>query len=112
MMKITRRSGLQRLSILSLAPLLSRVASAEEESIHLATNTYPWRTFAKRSGEKMVAHSEKLLAQIAACGLSGYEPIVNAPSEFEGLAERLDRHGLEMRSLYVNSTLHDRKQSE
>ena len=74
---------------------------------HVATNTYPWGTFAKRKGSSFPLHTDASLAAIAAAGLPGYEPAVNSPAEFDGLAERLARHGLEMRSLYVNSLLHD-----
>jgi inosose dehydratase len=74
---------------------------------HIATNTYPWGTFKKRDGRAFPLHSDDLLAAIASCGINGYEPIINSPAEFKGLGGRLKKHGLEMRSLYVNSTLHD-----
>jgi len=79
---------------------------------HLATNTYPWGTFAKRDGSTFPLHTSESLSQIAATGLQGYEPILRAPEECEGLGERLRQHGLEMRSFYVNSTLHDADQVE
>jgi inosose dehydratase len=85
----------------------SSLVAAEFSAPHLATNTYPWGTFARREGKEFVPHSNKLFAQIASTGLTGYEPIINASAEFDGLSERLRKHGLEMRSLYVNSLLHD-----
>lgn len=72
----------------------------------IATNTYPWGTFAKREGKTFPLHTDESLAAIAAAGITGYEPIINQPEEFDGLAKRLQAHGLEMRSLYVNSSLH------
>ena len=57
-------------------------------------------------------HSETLFAGIAATGIKGYEPIINSPTEFQDLGARLEKHGLEMRSLYVNSTLHEAAEVE
>lgn len=79
---------------------------------HIATNTYPWGTFAGRDGVELPVHSQKLLEKIAAAGLQGYEPGVESAGELAGLGERLQAAGLEMRSLYVNSVLHDEAQSE
>ena len=88
------------------------LCAAEKANLHIASNTYPWTTFARRDGKKLSLHTDDLLKQFASTGVHGYEPIINSPSEFEGLAERLRNHGLEMRSLYVNSTLHDEAQAE
>lgn len=81
------------------------------EERHIATNTYPWSTFARRDKTTYPLHSPKLLGEIAATGITGYEPIIQHPREFEGLQAELPQHGLEMRSLYVNSTLHDKQQA-
>ena len=80
-------------------------------TLFIATNTYPWTTFASRDGGTFVLHSDEALATIASAGFTGYEPIINDVTEFEGLGARLRAHGLEMRSLYVNSTLHDESMS-
>ena len=82
------------------------------EKIHIATNTYPWGQFAKRRGEKFPLHTDASLAAIAATGLQGYEPVFLDAKEFDGLGARLNAHGLEMRSLYVNSTLHEADQAD
>ncbi len=111
-MKISRRSSFRHLSALTLTPFLAATSYGEENALPLATNMYPWSTFAKRSGEKLVPHSDALLAKVASCGLSGYEPIINSPADFDGLADRLTNHGLVMRSIYVNSTLHDETKSD
>lgn len=107
---LSRRKTL-RIGVASLAaPLLASFASASDAEIapHIATNTYPWRTFAKRAGHRYERHTDELLGQIAATGITGYEPIVEAPAELDGLGERLKDHGLQMRSIYVNSVLHDK----
>ena len=96
-----------------LATTTSIVANAGAAAApHMATNTYPWSTFAKRAGEKLDQYSDPLLADIAATGITGYEPAIGRPAELDGLAERLARHGLEMRSIYVNSLLHDEAKSQ
>lgn len=77
------------------------------EAVHLATNTYPWGTFAQRDKQIFKLHSDEALAAIASAGIQGYEPGVTRAEELAGLGARLKAHGLEMRSIYVNSTLHD-----
>ena len=67
--------------------------------------------FARRDGKELALHTEELLVDIASTGITGYEPIINQPAEFDGLKSRLTRHKLQMRSLYVNSLLHDHTRS-
>jgi inosose dehydratase len=103
-----RRHFLTTTSTATVAAVLPRTYAAKPSAeLHLATNTYPWGTFAPREGRKYPLHSDELLAAIATSGITGYEPVGKAPAEFEGLAARLKAHGLEMRSLYVNSVLHE-----
>ena len=59
---------------------------------------------ATRPNNRLNSHSDALLADIASAGIDGYEPIISNPSEDSPvLAIALSKHGLEMRSLYVNS---------
>ncbi len=107
---MNRRSFLATTSAFAISSALTRAAS--QETLHLATNTYPWGTFAGRGGKVFTIHSDEALADIAATGLQGYEPIIKNAAEFEGLRGRLKAHGLEMRSIYVNSTLHVSEQAK
>lgn len=75
--------------------------------LHLACNQYPWTTFYQREGGDFNASLEEGLAEVTASGVDGYEPLVSAPGEIDRLAPLLKKHGLEMRSLYVNSLLHE-----
>jgi inosose dehydratase len=84
-------------------------AATEGESI--ATNTYPWGEFAKRDGKTFALHTDEALAAIASTGIRGYEPAIFQLTEFDGLGDRLKKHGLDMRSLYVNTLLHDAMKS-
>lgn len=83
---------------------------SDAEAPRIATNTYPWRTFAQRSNRDYERHAESLLADIASTGIVGYEPILEGAVELDGLGDLLNRQGLEMRSIYVNSVLHKPKE--
>lgn len=101
---MNRRSFITTSTTLAFASLLE---AADKTKLHIATNTYPWGTFAKREGKTLLLHTDELLSAIAATGITGYEPNMTKAEDFDGLAARLRAHGLEMRSIYVNSTLHD-----
>lgn len=109
---LTRRRFLAAASVAAAAAAASRAGAARPVSPHVATNTYPWGTFGKREGRAFPLHSDELLTAIASCGIMGYEPAVKSAAEFDGLAARLKAHGLEMRSLYLNSVLHDEAQAK
>lgn len=78
--------------------------------LHLACNQYPWLVFYAREGKDFSASLDSGLAEVAASGMDGYEPLANGPGDVDTLGPLLKKHGLEMRSLYVNSTLHERGQ--
>ncbi|GAB5405260.1 MAG: hypothetical protein Aurels2KO_34910 [Aureliella sp.] len=100
-------TGLAAAGATTALPHLRSVAGTTAATSHIATNTYPWLTFARRAEREFALHSEQLLRDIAQAGITGYEPIINTPQEFSGLAARLETHGLLMKSIYVNSVLHD-----
>lgn len=109
-MKQTRRQILTQCGIAAFSPAITPFLAAAEnkgEKHPIATNTYPWTTFAHRDKHDLKLHSDAFLSNIAATGIIGYEPIINSPRDFEGLGKRLKAHGLNMRSIYVNSVLHD-----
>jgi len=80
-------------------------------TLHLACNQYPWTVFYRRDNRDFNKEPDAGLGELASCGLDGYEPLANSPQEIERLGPLLKKHGLEMRSLYVNSTLHDREKA-
>ncbi len=104
---MTRKAFLAQLSVAAAATTLPAAANTAEAEPHIATNTYPWGTFYQREGKEFKQYSEEALAAIAATGIRGYEPAIFDPAALVGLGERLQKHGLEMRSLYVNSLLHE-----
>jgi len=74
--------------------------------LHLASNVYPWMTFYQREGKNFDQSIDTVLGEIAAAGLDGFEPIINTPQQLEQLMTLLRKHNLQLRSFYVNSTLH------
>jgi inosose dehydratase len=80
--------------------------------LHLSSNTYPWSTFYGREQREFRMLDEACLAEVAASGLQGLEPGISDPAEIDALAPLLVRHRLEMRSVYMNSQLHDAEQGE
>lgn len=101
----------RRRFIASAAAAACAGQAASAASLHIATNTYPWGTFARREGKPFKLHTDEALAVIASAGIQGYEAVFTSADEFDGLGPRLKARGLEMRSLYVNSTLHDEAQA-
>ena len=79
--------------------------------LHLACNQYPWTVFYRRDNRDFNKELNTGLGELAGCNLDGYEPLANNPQEIERLAPLLKKHHLEMRSLYVNSTLHEREKA-
>ncbi len=107
--RLSRRQMITTTATATTAAMLAPWVAADEgvDALMIATNTYPWRTFAKRAGQTYQRHSESMLRNIASTGIRGYEPIIDSTDELKGLSDRLDKHRLVMRSIYVNSVLHD-----
>jgi inosose dehydratase len=75
--------------------------------LHLSTNEYPWGTFYGRDGRDFGKEIDAGYGEVAASGLNGIEPFGASPQQVERLGELLDKHCLEMRSIYVGSVLHN-----
>ena len=110
--QMTRRGFLNRSLLASGAVALSPAlaaspALARSNGLHVACNSYSWAVFYQREGRNFNESLDAGLADVAASGLDGYEPGVGSAAEIDRLAPLLTKHGLEMRSLYVNSVLHE-----
>lgn len=79
---------------------------------HVACNQYPWGVFYQREGKDFGASLDAGLGEVAASGIDGFEPGVGGLQQIEQMAPLLKKHKLEMRSLYVNSTLHEAGQAD
>ena len=80
--------------------------------VHLACNQYPWTVFYARDNRNFNQELDKGLSEVAVSGFDGYEPGVNDLQELDRLGTLLKKHALEMRSLYVNSVLHERNKAQ
>ena len=87
---------------------VSSAGQNRSDRLHLACNQYPWIVFYKRDNRDFNQELDKGLSEIAASRFDGYEPLTNNPQEIDRIGPLLKKHGLEMRSLYVNSILHER----
>ncbi|MGL6073550.1 MAG: sugar phosphate isomerase/epimerase family protein [Fimbriiglobus sp.] len=102
-----RREFLATATAMTGAVLASSERAREVARPHIATNVYPWTTFYKRDKKDFYADLDVGLAAIKEAGFEGYEPVAGDVKSVETLAPLLKKHGLEMRSFYVNSKLHD-----
>lgn len=113
---ISRRGFVKNLALAGGAMIVGAEAAgarqAHRRKLHLACNQYPWTVFYRRDNRDFNKELDTGLGEIAASNLDGYEPLANNPQQIERLAPLLKKHGLEMRSLYVNSALHEREKAE
>jgi inosose dehydratase len=100
---------LQRSTLAAAAFLAASRAShaAGKKPLHLATNAYSWHVFYQREGRNFGASLDAGLQDVAASGLNGFEPGAGGTAEVQKLLPLLRKQGLEMRSIYVNSSLHE-----
>lgn len=91
-----------------VANATSRVTSGQvnPSGLHLACGEYPWTVFYRRENRDFRRLLDTGLSEIAAAGFDGYEPLVEQVADLDQLVSLLEKHSLEMRSLYVNSVLH------
>lgn len=91
----------------TLAASTFAVNGLAAHSPHIASNVYPWITFARRRNRNWQDGDPNGVAAVAKTGVQGFEPIGDSPDQIRKLAVLLKENGLEMRSLYVNSKLHE-----
>ncbi len=113
----SRRTMLKNAAITTGALCLSGSLSGAEETkpssaLHLASNQYSWHVYYQRDGRDFAASLDDGLKDVAASGINGYEASITTPDQITQLAPLLRKHNLEMRSIYVNSVLHDPAQAE
>lgn len=114
---ISRRKFVGNLTLAggALAVGVGTINAQQQKSsgkLHLACNQYPWTVFYARENRNFNEELDKGLGELAACRLDGYEPLANNPQEIDQVGPLLKKHGLEMRSLYVNSVLHEKEKAE
>ncbi|MHC4534641.1 MAG: sugar phosphate isomerase/epimerase family protein [Planctomycetota bacterium] len=116
MNKITRRKFVKEFmlaggAIVTSAQTVGIAQRKRSNKLHVACNQYPWLVYYQRENRNFNQELDKGLGELAASGMDGYEPLVNNTKEIDRLGPLLKKHGLEMRSLYVNSVLHERQKA-
>jgi len=96
---------------LSAAPAIV-LHAGDGKSLHIASNAYSWAVFYQREGKDFNKSLDQGFADVATTGINGYEPGVGGIEEVRKVLPFLKQHGLEMRSLYVNSSLHEQAEAE
>ena len=104
----SRRDLLKSTAMITAIPaVLGAVTRAGTGKLHVACNQYSWSVFYAREKKDFNASLDAGLADVVASGIDGFEPGVMGLEQIGQLVPWLKKHRLEMRSLYVNSTLHD-----
>jgi len=102
----------QFITTATMATSAFAVQGLAAQAPHIASNVYPWMTFARRNDRNWTEQGPEGIGAVASTGVHGFEPIGDSPDQIRKLAASLEDNGLEMRSLYVNSKLHEAKEAE
>jgi inosose dehydratase len=88
--------------------------SAEKMNTHfpLSTNVYPWGTFYKRQGRDFDSDLANSLAEVKESGADHFEPNLKSLEFVDTLSDELEKQGIGMVSVYVNSELHDSEKAK
>jgi len=86
--------------------------AGQDKTLHVACNSYPWTTFARRDKQPFDPLSDAAIAAVSKSGIDGYEPGIKGPEDIDRLSPLLKKHGIEMRSIYMNSVLHDAREAD
>jgi inosose dehydratase len=107
-MQQSRRSFITTAAGATAATLLSRSLKASTAPVKplFSSNSYSWLTFYNRAGKEWMADAEACIAAYATTGLNCYEPGVTTVGEVQKLGPLLKKNQIELRSIYVGTTLH------
>lgn len=110
----SRRRFLRHLALLgagfpALASRTEVAAAAAPGAGTLSCNQYTWSVYFARDGRKFGENLGAHLREVAASGLGAFEPMASSPEQIAEMGRALRARELGMRSLYVNSTLHEEK---
>ncbi len=89
-----------------------RLKESGHELPVLATNQYPWFTFYRRHGQTFEDNLDRTLAEVKKSDADSLEPLLESMQQLDSLCKHLERHSLAMRTVYMNSTLHEKDIAE
>jgi inosose dehydratase len=106
----TRRQFVASAAVAAVASTLR--ATDAPPAVPLITNVYPWGTFYTRDKKDFNKDLDAGLAEVKKAGLDGFEPSLTSAEQVKPLGELLTKHGLVLKSFYVNSTLHTKADAD
>lgn len=107
-MTLTRRAFLQT----TAATAAVSAVSASENPFHISSNQYSWYSYYRREDRDFTSDWNEGLAAVARSGMDGFEATVTSPDAFSAMSPALKANRLELRSVYVNSSLHEKDQAQ
>ncbi|GAB5518755.1 MAG: hypothetical protein RhofKO_10060 [Rhodothermales bacterium] len=110
-----RRTFLKTLAASAGAAAVLPATHALGQPMHeprIACNQYTWFTYYRRESKEWMANPQASMEAFTAAGLSGYEPTFESVEEVASVHAAMQPNNVWMRSLYVNSTLHEAAQAE
>lgn len=112
-MASTRREFLKAATTASALPFIRLDWKGQSAApFPIASNSYNWLTFYRRLGKTWGQDWDACMAAYAQTGLRAYEGSFNSVEELGKLAPFLEKYSIQLPSLYVNSLLHTREDSE
>lgn len=78
----------------------------------LSTNTYPWMTFYRREGGEFESDLPRAIAEVKQSGADHFEPNLKSLDYVDTLSDELQKQGIGMQSVYVNSELWDKEKAK
>ncbi|MCB1123387.1 MAG: sugar phosphate isomerase/epimerase [Verrucomicrobiae bacterium] len=87
------------------------VAKEQPKPKPLSTNVYPWATFYRRQGRDFDADLASSLAEVKKSGADHFEPNLKSLDFVDTLSDELEKQGIGMISVYVNSELYEREKA-
>ncbi|MFB3905099.1 MAG: sugar phosphate isomerase/epimerase family protein [Acidobacteriota bacterium] len=100
-------SGLASVAVMAGASTAGGLAKDDSKRVHIASSEYSWTVFYTRAKRNFRDSLKSALGELRASGIDGLEPMVDSPADIDRLVPLLREHHLEMRSLYMNSVLHE-----
>ena len=105
----SRRNFLQQVSLAAGTAAVLQTKSARSESssapnLQIASNQYSWFVYFQRENRDFAKSMDEGFGEVKGMRFSRFEPNVSAPQNIDEMAPIIKKHGLQMYSLYVNST--------
>lgn len=109
--KGSRRDFLGKIGLAAGSALITaahpKTLSATSEDLQIACNQYTWQEYYRREGRDFMSNLSHGFGEVAKAGIKGFEPNADSPEQISRVGKALQDQGLAMRSLYVNSWLHE-----